>query len=98
MSLSVNQFGIEQTAPSHRYGPHVRDHYLIHYVLSGKGTLKAEGLTHRIGAGEAFVIFPGQVTTYQADAVTPGITGGWAFTGRKRANFLPWRASRRTGP
>ncbi len=88
MSLSVNQFGTEQTAPSHRYGPHVRDHYLIHYVLSGKGTLKAEGLTHAIGAGEAFVIFPGQLTLYQADAITPWHYGWVGFHGEEAEALL----------
>ena len=68
MGLTLKQFGSEKTLPAHRYGPHVRDHYLIHYVLHGKGTLTAEGLTHSIGAGQAFVIFPDQVTVYQADA------------------------------
>ena len=88
MDLSVKQFGTEKTAPSHRYGPHVRDHYLIHYILCGKGTLTAEGLTHHIGAGEAFVIFPGQVTVYQADANNPWHYGWVGFDGDNAASLI----------
>ncbi len=88
MALVVKQFGTEQTPPSHRYGPHVRDHYLIHYVLHGKGTLAAEGLTHAIGAGQAFVIFPDQITVYQADAVYPWQYGWVGFVGEEAAELV----------
>ena len=88
MDLCVKQFGTERTVPSHRYGPHVRDHYLIHYVLSGKGRLMAEGLTHAIGAGQAFVIFPDQVTVYQADFDEPWHYGWVGFTGEDAASLI----------
>jgi len=88
MSLVVKQFGTEQTVPSHRYGPHVRDHFLIHYVLQGCGTLTAEGLIHSIRAGQAFVIFPDQITTYQADAVHPWHYGWVGFTGDEAAALV----------
>ena len=98
MSLSVKQFGTEQTAPSHRFGPHVRDYYLIHYVLSGKGTLTAGGQNHSIAAGQAFVIFPGQVTVYQADAAVPWHYGWVGFTGAEAAALLGSAGAARTSP
>ena len=88
MSLIVKQFGIEQTTPSHRYGPHVRDHYLIHYVSRGKGVLTAEGQTHNIGAGQAFVIFPDQVTVYQADTADPWHYGWVGFIGEEATSLI----------
>lgn len=88
MDLTVKQFGSEQTQPSYRFGPHVRDHYLIHYVLHGKGILIAEGLTHSICAGQAFVIFPGQVAVYQADTEKPWYYAWVGFLGRDAAAII----------
>lgn len=63
--------GFEQCAPAHRFGPHVRNHYLIHFCLSGKGRLWDKHGEHRIGAGELFVIRPEEVTVYEADRQDP---------------------------
>lgn len=70
------QVGREQCQPQHLFGPAKRNHYLFHYVLSGKGTLMAtdhDGITHtfQIHAGEGFMIFPGQINMYMADADDP---------------------------
>lgn len=88
MDLLVTQFGTEQTKPSHRYGPHVRDHYLIHYVLHGKGILYAHGRTHCVGQGQAFVIYPDQVTVYQADERDPWHYGWVGFVGGDAAALV----------
>ena len=37
IELSIFNCGIERCAPSKTWGPGIRDHYLIHLVLSGKG-------------------------------------------------------------
>ena len=48
----------------------------------------AEGLTHAIGAGQAFVIFPDQVTVYQADSNEPWHYGWVGFTGEDAAPLI----------
>ncbi len=65
------QFGYEDCTPGHAYGPAVRTHWLLHYVVSGKGIFEREGKTHQVRAGEIFVIPPYVETYYQADAQTP---------------------------
>ena len=57
--------------PGHSFGPAVRKYTLIHYVLSGKGTFYARGEAHPVRAGQAFLILPGEVTTYTADREEP---------------------------
>jgi len=57
--------------PGHSFGPAIRKYTLIHYVLSGKGTLYARGQVFPVKAGEAFLILPGEVTTYTADRDEP---------------------------
>lgn len=63
--------GHEACSPSHSFGPYVRDCYLIHFCIGGKGVLKNESGSYAVGAGSFFVIRPGEVTTYTADAVSP---------------------------
>ena len=49
LDLRLYQYGWEQCAPLHSFGPFVRNHYLFHYVISGRGMLDsndADGVTH----------------------------------------------------
>ena len=39
MDLTLYQYGYEKCRPLHSYGPFVRNHFLFHYIISGKGTL-----------------------------------------------------------
>lgn len=76
MDLTLIQFGQEQCPANYSYGPARRNHYLFHYILSGKGKLQSTdstGETHiyNLSAGSGFLIFPGQVNTYTADGNNP---------------------------
>ena len=63
--------GYENCAPGHSYGPIMRNGYLIHYVLSGKGIYKARGGIFRLKAGDAFLICPDELIYYEADKHDP---------------------------
>ena len=52
LPLVVYNSGFQKCAPGYAWGPGVRDHYLIHYVVSGRGTLELEGRTFRVFAAE----------------------------------------------
>ena len=75
IDLNLYQFGWERTDPCHAYGPHIRSHYLFHYVISGKGKLFANEEVYDIGPRQGFLIVPGQITTYRADEQEP-----WEYT------------------
>ena len=79
--------GMEHCHPGHRYGPHVRPYYLIHFCLSGCGTLSDKHGTHHIKAGELFVIRPGEVTVYKADEKDPWSYCWVAFQGNAAKVF-----------
>ena len=64
-------FGYQDKKPDEKFGPYIREHYLIHYVKSGKGYFKTEKKTYEVNAGEVFIIKPGEVTTYGADHNDP---------------------------
>ena len=63
--------GYERCLPSKSFGPHVRTYTLIHYVLAGRGTFYARGQAYPVEAGQAFLILPGEMTTYTADSADP---------------------------
>ena len=69
--LRLLSVGRSDTLSSHKYGPVVRNYYLIHYILAGLGTFQTEQMTYRLHAGQVFLIEPGQETTYIADKNTP---------------------------
>lgn len=76
VDLGLIQLGREDCDPSHSFGPAKRNHYLFHYVLSGRGTLIAadhNGVNHEysIHTGQGFLISPQQVTMYIADETNP---------------------------
>ena len=63
--------GQEDCEPGHRFGPAVRPYVLIHFVMKGKGLFEARGQRYEVSAGQAFLIIPGEVTIYTADATDP---------------------------
>lgn len=69
--LNIYQYGHEVCARKHSYGPAVRQHYLLHYVIAGSGTLFTENQRWPVAKGEAFLIHPHEITTYTADKQTP---------------------------
>ena len=53
------------------YGPHARDFYVLHYVVSGKGKYYVGGNCYEVSKGEIFIIKPNEFTTYTADIENP---------------------------
>jgi AraC-like DNA-binding protein len=73
--------GHEVCEKNHKYGPHIRDYYLLHFCLNGKGVLIDKFGNHTIRQGELFIIRPGETTTYLADGNTPWEYSWVAFGG-----------------
>ncbi len=86
--LSLRHSGLERCAPGHAYGPAVRDHFLIHVVLDGRGTFRAGGVETRLGPGDAFLIRPAEVTWYGADRDDPWTYAWVGFDGTRAAELL----------
>ena len=80
-------FGHECCASLHSFGPYVRDYYLLHFCLAGRGVLEDKYGRHKISEGELFVIRPGEVTMYTADRDEPWEYIWLAFKGRGAEAF-----------
>ena len=61
------QCGYEKCDPSHDYGPATRDHWLLHFVASGKGVFQTPRGKYRLSEGDVFIIHPYEITYYKAD-------------------------------
>ncbi len=69
--LSVVNSGSQSCPSCYSWGFGVRDHYLIHLIVSGKGVYQTEDQSFSLEAGNAFLIRPGTLVHYHADAADP---------------------------
>ena len=97
MALSVYNVGRQQCTPGYKWGPGVRDHFLIHYITGGKGTYTVGDKERPISAGDVFIVFPGMEISYQADLDDPwsyewvGFNGSDARALLNASDFAPDR-------
>lgn len=70
-ALAVYNVGFQRCDPLYEWGPGVRDHFLIHHVISGKGSFTVGGVRHELHAGDTFLIYPFTEVSYQADENEP---------------------------
>ncbi len=86
--LYIYQCGSEACQSEHFHGPAVRDHYLIHYIHSGKGIFQIGDKTWHLNQGNGFLICPDIVTFYQADKEDPWHYSWVGFHGLKAETYL----------
>lgn len=87
-NIYIHQCGQEICQPKHAYGPAVRDHYLIHFIITGKGTYHYNNQSYELKAHDIFLISPGDVTFYEADQDDPWHYVWVGFNGIKATNYL----------
>ena len=86
--LNMYQCGTELCEPCHYYGPAVRDHFLVHYIHSGRGRFCIGDSVFNLQKGQGFLIFPDVVTYYEADAEDPWHYSWVGFHGLKAESYL----------
>lgn len=87
-NLYLNNCGCSQTEPLHSFGPASKPHYLIHYVLSGKGYFRFHDKEYHLGAGHGFLIEPDELAFYQADEKDPWSYLWVGFGGSRAKDYL----------
>lgn len=87
-SLYNTSCGLSKTEPLHSFGPAVKPFYLIHYILSGKGTFSYGEREYHLGAGYGFLINPDELAFYQADEEDPWTYVWVGFTGEEAQTYV----------
>ncbi len=82
LDLRLCQYGWEQCAPMHFFGPYVRSHYLFHYVISGRGHLDATGAS---GARRASAASSSRIFTIKRPSTA------WSTITSGRSAWRSWR-------
>ncbi|MDO4454446.1 MAG: AraC family transcriptional regulator [Eubacteriales bacterium] len=88
VSLSVCNVGCQKCEPLYTWGPGIRNHYLIHYVITGKGYFKVQGKLYELGAGDCFLVYPNQEILYYADQKDPWVYCWIGFSGSDAPSIL----------
>ena len=86
--IDMYQCGEERCKPGHDYGPAIRDHFLIHYILGGKGEFCVGDKTYKLKKHQGFLICPDVVTYYKADHEEPWHYIWVGFNGLKAESYL----------
>ena len=81
--------GMEHCLPTNTFGPSIRQYYLLHYCISGKGTFTKNetGETYTVSEGQIFTICPEEATTYAADPEDPWVYVWISFAGSLAEKF-----------
>ena len=95
VDCTLFQYGWEKCDPHHSFGPAARNHYLFHYIISGKGLFVStdsskKDTEYHLHAGQGFLISPGRVAGMPSRPARPiltlpipwirGSTRGWNST------------------
>ena len=70
-NFAIYQVGYEKCKPTHFFGPTIRDFYVFHLLLSGKGEYHVRNKVFRLEAGDCFLVVPNEPIFYRADPEDP---------------------------
>lgn len=80
--------GVSECEPCHSFGPAIRPNYILHYILSGKGSYQVGEGKYMLQQGQGFLIEPDTLIFYQADAEEPWTYLWVGFAGMQAEMFL----------
>lgn len=80
-------FGRDRCQPNQHFIPTIREYYLIHFVISGKGKFRLRNTWYSITANQMFIIPISTENFYQADEKDPWEFIWIAFTGNLAEHF-----------
>jgi len=82
-ALQLVQIGVQTTEPGYSFGPAIRDHDQIHFVLSGKGDVTINHQRFSVSEGQMFYTPEGSMWYLESDEASPwrymwiGFCGEW---------------------
>ncbi|MBE5940840.1 MAG: AraC family transcriptional regulator [Lachnospiraceae bacterium] len=88
LDLYLSTCGIQNCVGGHRFGPGVRDSYILHFISDGKGIFKCNGNTYELSRGDVFLVKPDTEVFYEADEHNPWSYMWVGFNGIKAMSYL----------
>lgn len=80
--------GVERCLPGYEFRCGERTGYHLHVILSGRGILSVNGITHPLHRGQMFVTKPGEQSWYRADEKDPWVYCWMTFDGFKAEKYI----------
>lgn len=84
----IHNVGFSQCPPNDTSGWDMRDYYLIHYCISGKGIYYMNGCEYHIESQDGFLIMPGVSYMHLSDSKEPWNLCWVGFRGPNAAEYL----------
>lgn len=69
--LYMYYHGTSSCAPGHTFEPTVREHYVLHYITRGEGSLILDNIEYELKENQGFLLCPGAVSKYIASETNP---------------------------
>jgi AraC family transcriptional regulator of arabinose operon len=88
IELDLCFFGSEECEPGHFWGPGIRQHYIFHYVHTGKGIMRIGEHVYHLTKGQGFLICPDSIVYYKADEAEPWTYSWIGFQGLYAKAYL----------
>ncbi len=86
--MTMSALGEQFCKSGHKHGPQIRENYIFHFAVSGKGIFKAHGKTYRLGANQGFLIGDSTPVYYEADEKEPWHYCWIIFSDKQAENFF----------
>lgn len=86
--LNIVHYGAEICESNYSFGPSVRENFVLHFVIDGKGRFTLNDKTVELQTGDLFLLPQHQVTFYQADSRHPWSYIWVGFSGSKAETIL----------
>jgi AraC-like DNA-binding protein len=88
LGIHIMHSGSGACDPGHCFGYATRDHYLIHYIIEGRGEYRVGKKTYQLKKGDGFLICPGTSTLYKASNEDPWTYKWVGFNGKATKQIL----------
>lgn len=96
--LQVYLMGREQVLPEVSCERVLRKHYILHFILNGKGSFSQGNETYPVESGQAFLITPDLFCSYVADKEDPYSYAWVEFDGISAKDYLNQAGISRSNP
>ncbi len=86
--LNFVQLGYRKADPGFSNGPWIRDHFVIHFIMKGKGRYEVNHKIYTVNAGQCFLMEPNQIVYFESDVSEPWEYYWFGFNGRQAHMYM----------